>query len=48
MSHGMSVQVGDDPAGPDTPVWASYQGKAQAIGVITFGTFKPNRVILQR
>jgi tRNA pseudouridine55 synthase len=48
IQHGMSVQVGEDPSGPNMPVWANYHGKAQAIGLVTFGTFKPNRVILQR
>ena len=48
IQHGMSVPVDSDPCGPDTPVWASLNGKAQAIGVVEDGTFKPKRVILQR
>jgi len=48
IQHGMSVAVNTDPSGPDTPVWAALNGKAQAIGVIELGTFKPKRVILQR
>ena len=48
IQHGMSVPVTDDPSGADTPVWAALNGKAQAIGIIELGTFKPKRVILQR
>ncbi len=48
IQHGMSIAVTTDPSGPDTPVWANLNGKAQAIGVVEFGTFKPKRVILQR
>ncbi|MBL4750946.1 MAG: tRNA pseudouridine(55) synthase TruB [Amylibacter sp.] len=48
IQHGMSILVKQDPSGPDTPVWASLNGKAQAIGTIELGTFKPKRVILQR
>ncbi|MBE9476601.1 MAG: tRNA pseudouridine(55) synthase TruB [Proteobacteria bacterium] len=48
IQHGMSVTVDTDPSGPDTPVWANYEGKAQAIGTVELGTFKPKRVILQR
>jgi tRNA pseudouridine55 synthase len=48
IQHGMSVPVNSDPSGPDTPVWANLNGKAQAIGTIELGTFKPKRVILQR
>ena len=48
IQHGMSILVKEDPSGPDAPVWASLNGKAQAIGVIELGTFKPKRVILQR
>jgi len=48
IQHGMSVLVNEDPSGPDTPVWVSLNGKAQAIGTIELGTFKPKRVILQR
>jgi tRNA pseudouridine55 synthase len=48
IQHGMSILVKEDPSGPDTPVWVSLNGKAQAIGTIELGTFKPKRVILQR
>jgi tRNA pseudouridine55 synthase len=48
IQHGMSILVKEDPSGPDAPVWVSLNGKAQAIGVIELGTFKPKRVILQR
>jgi tRNA pseudouridine55 synthase len=48
IQHGMSIPVDTDPSGPDVPVWVSYNGKAQAIGVVELGTFKPKRVILQR
>ena len=48
IQHGMSVPVNTDPSGPDIPVWANHDGKAQAIGVVEHGTFKPKRVILQR
>jgi len=47
IQHGMSIAAGTDPSGPDTPVWAALNGKAQAIGVIDLGVFKPKRVILQ-
>ncbi len=48
IQHGMSVTVDTDPLGPGAPVWVNHNGKAQAIGTIEFGTFKPKRVILQR
>jgi tRNA pseudouridine55 synthase len=48
IQHGLSVPVNTDPSGPDIPVWANHDGKAQAIGVVELGTFKPKRVILQR
>lgn len=48
IQHGASVAVDTDPSGPDTPVWANHNGRAQAIGVVEDGTFKPKRVILQR
>jgi tRNA pseudouridine55 synthase len=48
IQHGMSIRVTEDPSGHDTPVWASLNGKAQAIGLVELGTFKPKRVILQR
>ncbi len=48
IQHGMSVPVNTDPSGPDIPVWANHDGRAQAIGVVEHGTFKPKRVILQR
>ncbi len=48
IQHGMSILVKEDPSGPDAPVWANLNGKAQAIGTIELGTFKPKRVILQR
>lgn len=48
IQHGMSILVKEDPSGPDAPVWVALDGKAQAIGTIELGTFKPKRVILQR
>ncbi len=48
IQHGMSILATEDPSGPDAPVWAALNGKAQAIGTIELGTFKPKRVILQR
>lgn len=48
IQHGMSVTVKTDPSGPDTHVWANLNGRAQAVGVVELGTFKPKRVILQR
>lgn len=48
IQHGMSIPVATDPSGPNMPVWVSHNGKAQAIGLVELGTFKPKRVILQR
>ncbi len=48
IQHGMSIHVDTDPSGPGTAVWVNLNGKAQAIGLVEHGTFKPKRVILQR
>ncbi len=47
IQHGMSIAAGTARSDPDAPVWAALDGKAQAIGVVDLGVFKPKRVILQ-
>ncbi|MFK5997270.1 MAG: tRNA pseudouridine(55) synthase TruB [Rhodobacterales bacterium] len=47
IQHGMSIAAGTARSDPDAPVWAALDGKAQAIGVVDLGLFKPKRVILQ-
>ncbi len=48
IQFGKSILVNEAPDDPETPVWVSHNGKAQAIGHVTDGTFQPKRVILQR
>lgn len=48
LRNGMSITLDYSPVSENTALWAKWNGKAQAIGVIEAGVFKPKRVILQR